>query len=447
MPHPLRAVSSVLTFNSLSPEWGWKNIVEASQLSKSHSSGFVVNGKLMISTNVTVEEDNAAPVLMPGGFSVGDEVVWNGPVRSHGNGRVEKGMRGTVMGSKARVGFDDDLVIQLGSDQQLIVDEARWFGHPASCPEEDVFEETGLLVGAELAGQTHVLVTGTAQSNGWRASRYHGEYVRNCSMREDVMRFHCGRCLYTCKETGSSIHFLVDDSSVMLTGWFLRSEGSQGTLEVNTVASTASTPVDIGNWIHVKRESMVMPFTSSAGSLQVTTVERIHATNNAILATAGGANVVLLEGSMPYDLHDHLRGAYTRLDWLPLSNGRYVYAHEVALARWSHLYPPPANASGHWMWSAAAPGGSSKSCWYVGPRALIGSRKGLCASACRTLGVVPSMSYRTCTKLHPRCDPILAQFAHHAAESFRPVVVLQVARRGHGASPRVRDDQHVEGVG
>ena len=427
-------------------------MVSKSFLSKS-SSGFVVNGKLMISTNVTVEEDNAAPVLTPGGFSVGDEVVWNGSVRSNGNGRVEKGMRGTVMGSKARAGFNDDLVVQFGSlrsdqpaDEQLVVDEARWFDRPASCPEEDVFEENGLLVGAELAGHSQVLVTGTAQSNGWRASRYHGRYVRNCSMREDVKRFHCGRCLYTSKETGSSIHFQVDDSSVTPTGWFLQSEGSQGTLEFNTVASTASTPVDIANWIHVKRESMVMPFTSSAGNLQVTTVERIHATNNAILATAGRANVVLLEGSMPYELHAQLQGVYRRLDWSPLSNGRYVYAHS-SVDTPSYLSSlPAADASGYWMWSAAATDGSSKSCWYVGPRALIGSRKGLCVSTCRTLGCVPSISYRTRTKLHPRCSPILAQFAQHAAESFRPVVVPQAARRGHGAGPRVRNGR-VEGVG
>ena len=123
--HPLRAVTDAI-FSSKTLDWGWKDFVARSELLRV-DSGFLVNGKLMVSANVTVEKDNAAPALTPSGFSVGDEVVWLGSVRwsDDGNDRVEMGMRGTVMGSKARVGFDDDLVIQLGSDQQLIVDEAR----------------------------------------------------------------------------------------------------------------------------------------------------------------------------------------------------------------------------------------------------------------------------------------------------------------------------------
>ena len=115
-------------------------------------SGFLVNGKLMVSANVTVEKERSAP-LLAGGFRVGDEVVWNGPVRSIGNDHVERGMRGTVCGSKARAGFahDFDLVVQFGSvgrsepgaDGYIVVDEARLFDRPA------LFEENGLLVGAE----------------------------------------------------------------------------------------------------------------------------------------------------------------------------------------------------------------------------------------------------------------------------------------------------------
>ena len=452
--HPVcaDAVSSVHTFDSKAPDWGWNGFVKRSKLFK-FDSGFVVNGKLMVSANVTVEKDNAAPALTPGGFSVGDEVVWLGSVRwsDDGNDRVEMGMRGTVMGSKARAGFANDVVVQFGSDrssgqpaeEHVVVDKASSFGRPASCPAGDVFEENGLLVGAELAGLSEVLVTGTSQSDGWRASKYHGQYVRNCSMREDVKRFHCGRCVYTCKETGASIHFQVTDTTPV---WYvLLGDSWRALREANAVESTASTPVGIANWVHAKRDSYGT-YGGSASDLQVTTAQLIQATNNATLSTAGRANVVLLAGSMPYDLHAQLRGAYRRLDWSPLSNGRYVYAHSSVDAPSSLSSLPAADASGYWMWSAAATDGSSKSCWYVGPRALTGSRKGLCISTCRTLGCVTSMSYHTRTKLHPRCSPILAQFAQHAAESFRPLLVPQAAHRGHGAGPRVCDGR-VEGVG
>ena len=258
-------------------------------------------------------------------------------------------------------------------------------GRPSSCPEEDVFQENGLLVGAELEGHSQVLVTGTPQSDGWRASKYHGQYDRNCSMREDVKRFHCGRCVYTCKESGASIYFQVTETDSF---WYLVLKGSHGVAfqgnlrEAHAVKSTSSTPVDIANWKYIKRESALMPFTSSASNLQVTTVQELEVTNIATLSTAIGHQTVVLEGSMPYDLHAQLRGAYTRLTWMPLSNGRYVYAHGVASVLGALWALPPADASGYWMWSTAATDGSSKSCWYVGPRALIGSRKGLCLSTC-----------------------------------------------------------------
>ena len=451
----MRAVTDA-TFNSKTLDWGWKDFMERSELLRV-DSGFVVDGKLMVSANVMVEEDNAAPALAPGGFSVGDEVVWYGPVRwsDDGNDHVERGMRGTVIGSKARAGFahDFDLVVQFGSvgrsdqlaDEHLVVAGAIWFDRPVSCPVEDVFEENGLLVGAELEGQSRVLVTGTAQSDGWRASKYHGHFVRNCSMREDVKRFHCGRCVYTCKETEAIIYFQVAETVPV---WYLHLGDSWHSrlLELNAVESTASTPVGIANWKYLKRESNAKPYASFASKLQVTTGLRMFVANNATLSTAGRANVVFLAGSMPYDLHAQLRGVYRRLDWSPLSNGRYVYAHSSVDAPSSLSSLPAADASGYWMWSAAATDGSSTSCWYVGPRALIGSRKGLCISTCRTLGCVTSMSYHTRTKLHPRCSPILAQFAQHTAESFRPVLVPQAARRGHGAGPRVCDGR-VEGVG
>ena len=409
----LHAVSSVRTFNSKTPEWGWKEFMERSKLF-ALDNGFVVNGKLMISVNVTVEEDNAAPALTPGGFSVGEEVVWGGSDRcsDDGAGCVEKGFRGTVLGSAS-----DRLVVRFwtvrGSgqpaDERIVVDYAGWFVRPGSCPEEDVYEASGLLVDAKLVDQSHVLVTGTSESDGWHASLYHGHFVRNCSMSEDVKRVYCGRCTFVNKETGVSIYFHVNVRQPGARYSWLMQEG--GSLELvmsgsGYPGSTAPTPVDIANWIFVKRDSASRPATH----LQVTTVQRIAVANNATLTTAGRATMFLLAGSMPYDLYARLLGTYTRLDWSPLSNERYVYAHmsslslltlsaafsrargeaplsEAPLRALSAL--PAADASGYWMWSAAATGGSRKSCWYVGPRALIGSRTGLCASTCRTLGCAP----------------------------------------------------------
>ena len=139
----MRAVTD-FTFNSKTLDWGWKDFVARSELLRV-DSGFLVNGKLMVSANVTVEKERVP--LLAGGFSVGDEVVWNGPVRSIGNDHVERGMRGTVLGSKARAGFahDFDLVVQFGSvgrsepaDGYIVVDEARLFSSTES--EYTVFE-------------------------------------------------------------------------------------------------------------------------------------------------------------------------------------------------------------------------------------------------------------------------------------------------------------------